>query len=63
MSVHSATERENMNLYDDFAMAGNTRGLIFNHQFYDLATHVTLWLLIFSCNIDMQTTYRISGGL
>lgn len=60
-----------MNICDDLAKVENTEGSIFNYQptlrsimaENDLVTHLTPWLLIFSCNIDIQAKYTISGGL
>lgn len=65
--MSASPKGDGMNICDDFPKAEKTEGSIFDYQPIlrsimaenYLVTHLTLWLLIFSCNIDIQAKYNL----
>lgn len=69
--MSASPKGDSVNICDDFAKAEKTEDSIFNYQptlrsimaENSLVTHLILWVLIFSCNRDIQAKYTISGSL
>lgn len=69
--MSASPKGDGVNICDDFTKAEKTEGSIFYFQCIlrsikdenYLVTHLALWLLIFSCNIDIQAKCTVSGGL
>lgn len=69
--INASPKGDGVNICDDFTKAEKMEGSIFYYQptlrsimeENYLVTHLTLWLLIFSCNVDIQAECTISGGL